>query len=143
MFNFLKKKKTKHLVIKCDTDNITINNKEISFPTNYQNLATVLGKPSRQITKSNTYTFWDKYGIFCGYADENNILSINIYQNKLDTSEYNTKNQFKGKLFLNDEEITHNDFTKIGLGKLAILRLGSENENRFGFSLGVNRDFNN
>ena len=32
-------------------------------------------------------------------------------------------------------------FGKIGLGKVAIHRLGSENETRFGFSIGINKDY--
>ncbi len=143
MFSFFKRKKVQELVIKCDTDAIFINDNEVSFPTSYTQLIDVFGKPSRFLNKSNNYAIWDLQGIFCGFTDENNILSINIYQSKKDKSEYNTKKQFTGKLFLNDEEITHSEFGKIGLGKVAIHRLGSENENRFGFSLGVNRDFKN
>ena len=141
MFNFLRKKKVKGLVIKCDTDVIVVNEQPITFPTDYTTLITVLGKPDRELQKSNNYMFWDKYGVFCGYTDKNAILSINVYQNKLDKSEYNTKNQFNGKLFLNDEEITNNEFGKVSLGKIAIHRLGSENEIRFGFSLGVNKNY--
>ncbi|CAM1349342.1 DUF7738 domain-containing protein [Tenacibaculum crassostreae] len=141
MFNFLKKKKVKNLVIECDTDMVSINKKSLTFPTDYDTLITILGKPSREITRSNNYMIWDAHGVFCGYTDGDNILSINIYQNKKDKSEYNTKKQFNGKLFLNNEEITNNEFGKIPLGKIAIHRLGSENEIRFGFSLGVNRDY--
>lgn len=138
MFNFFKKKKVKNLIIKCDTDFIFIDKKPISFPTKYDTLINALGKPDRELTKSNNYIFWDNYGVFCGYTDKNNILSINVYQNKKDKSEYNTKKQFTGQLFLNDEEITNNEFGKIALGKIAIQRLGSESEIRFGFSVGVN-----
>ncbi|TYP96463.1 hypothetical protein C7447_10729 [Tenacibaculum adriaticum] len=141
MFNLFKKKKISDLIIKCDTDFITINEKEITFPTNYNTLIEVLGTPSREINKTNNYLMWDNHGVFCGYTDKDNILSINIYQNKQDRSEYNTKRQFKGELFLNDENITNNEFGKIALGKLAIHRLGSESEIRFGFSIGVNRDY--
>ncbi|CAM1350530.1 hypothetical protein [Tenacibaculum ascidiaceicola] len=141
MFNFLKKKKVKSLTIVCDTDVIHINSKALTFPTNYDALVEVLGKPSRELKKSNDYIIWDTHGIFCGYTERDNILSINIYQNKKDRSEYNTKKQFKGKLFLNNEEITNNEFGKIPLGKVAIHRLGRESDTRFGFSLGVNRDY--
>lgn len=129
------------MVIECDTDVVSINKKTLTFPTDYDTLITVLGKPSREITKSNNYMIWDSHGVFCEYTDSDNILSINIYQNKEDKREYNTKKQFKGKLFLNSEEITNNKFRKIPLGKIAIHRLGSEHEIRFGFSLGVNRDY--
>ena len=138
MFNFLKKKKVNHIIIKCGTDYITINDLPISFPTNYNTLVDILGEPSRQIKKSNTYIFWDHFGIFCGHNNSNKILSINVYQNKKDKTEYNTKKQFTGSLFLNDEEITNSEFGKMALGKFVIHRLGSENETRFGFSLGAN-----
>lgn len=141
MLNFFKKKKIKHLTIKCGTDYITVNDQIISFPTNYNTLSTVFGKPSREIQKSNHYIIWDDYGIFCGTNDLNNILSINFYQNKKDKTEYNTKKQFKGDLFLNDEKITNSEFGKIALGKVVIHRLGSESETRFGFSLGANMDY--
>lgn len=141
MFNFLKKKKVKHLTIKCGTDYITINDQPISFPTDYNTLIDLLGEPSREIKKSNNYILWDDFGIFCGYNNLNKILSINLYQNKKDKTEYNTKKQFTGSLFLNDEEITHTEFGKIALGKVVIHRLGSENETRFGFSLGVNLEY--
>lgn len=143
MFDFLKKKKVKQLTIKCFTDYITINEQPISFPTDYDTLTNVLGKPSREIKKSNIYLMWDDYGIFYGSKDLNNVLSINIYQNKKDTSEYNTKQQFKGNLFLDDEDITNNEFVKISLGKNVIHRLGSESETRFGFSIGANPDYKN
>ncbi len=143
MFNFLRKKKVIDLVIKCDTDVIIINDKSITFPSDYDTLINVLGKPDRELEKTNHYMIWDKHGVFCGYTDRGNILSINVYQNKQDKSEYNTKKQFKGKLLLNDEEITNNEFGKIPLGKIAIHRLGSENEIRFGFSLGINRVYKN
>ncbi|WP_428742385.1 hypothetical protein [Tenacibaculum sp.] len=141
MLSFFKKKKVKDLVITCDTDVIHIDDKPLTFPTSYDALTQILGSPSRELEKSNNYIIWDQYGIFCGYTDSDNILSINIYQNKKDKSEYNTKQQFKGKLFLNEDEITNNEFGKIPLGKVAIHRLGSENEIRFGFSIGVNRDY--
>jgi len=141
MFSFFKKKKVKHLSIKCATDSITINDQTISFPTDYETLISVLGKPSREIKKSNTYFLWDDYGIFYGSNNLNKVLSINIYQNKKDKSEYNTKKQFKGSLFLNDEEITNSEFVKIPLGKVVIHRLGSENETRFGFSIGANLNY--
>lgn len=141
MFNFFRKKKVKNLVIKCNTDVIAIDEKPITFPTNYETLITILGKPDRELKKTNNYIFWDNHGVFCGYTNEDNILSINVYQHKKDKSEYNTRNQFKGKLLLNDEEITNNEFGKIPLGKVVIHRLGSENEIRFGFSLGVNNAY--
>lgn len=138
MFKFFKKKKITPLVIKCDTNSITINEKELSFPATNGDLIDILGKPSRVIEKSSTYLIWDDQGVFCAYTDPNNIVSINIYQNKKDQSEYNTKNQFKGSLFLSDEEITHKEFSRISLDQVVIYRLGSESETRFGFSLGLN-----
>ena len=143
MFNFFKKKKVIDLVIKCNTDAIVINETQIDFPTSYNTLVSVLGKPDRELKMTNHYMIWDNYGVFCGCTDKENILSINIYQNKQDRSEYNTKKQFKGQLFLNDEEITNNEFSKVSLGKIAIHRLGSENEIRFGFSLGINKFYKN
>ena len=141
MFNFFKKKKITPLVIKCNTESITINDKEISFPTTYDKLIEVLGEPSREIKKTNTYVLWDDHGIFYGSNNLNKVLSINIYQNKKDRTEYNTKHQFKGSLFLEGEEITHNEFVKIPIGKAVIHRLGSESESRFGFSIGANIEY--
>jgi len=141
MFKFFKKKKAKPIVIKCSTNEVTINDKSISFPTDYSTLTQILGKPSREIKKSNIYLMWDDYGIFYGSNDLNNVLSIKFFQNKKDTSEYNTKKQFSGSLFLDDEDITNSEFGTIPLGKIVIHRLGSENETRFGFSIGANLDY--
>ncbi len=141
MFNFFKKKKVKPLIIKCSSDSIIINDLPISFPTNYNTLVEILGEPSRKIEKSNIYLLWDDYGVFYGSNNLDKVLSINIYQNKKDKSEYNTKKQFNGSLFLNDEEITNSEFVKIPLGKFVIHRLGSENETRFGFSIGTNVEY--
>lgn len=141
MFNFFKKKKVNHLTVKCSTEGITINDKAISFPTDYNTLIDILGEPSRKIEKTNTYVLWDDYGVFYGSNNLNKVLSIKFFQNKKDTTEYNTKNQFKGSLFLDDEEITHNEFVKIPLGKMVIHRLGSESESRFGFSIGANLEY--
>lgn len=137
MFNFFKKKR-KNFIINCKTDEITINDVNLTFPTNYQTLVTVFGEPTRELEKSKNYMIWDKDGILCSYTNPKEILSIDFYQNNPTKSEYNTKKQFKGTLFLNYESITNNEFSKIALGSLAIHRLGSENEIRFGFSLGVN-----
>ena len=141
MFQFFKKKKIPQPIIKCNTDIITIDDKIISFPTNYSTLIDILGTPTRELTKSNNYMIWDTKGVLCSYTDKDAILSINIYQNKQDKTEYNTKNQFLGKLFLEDEEITHNEFGKISLGNVAIHRLGSENSIREGFSIGINKNY--
>jgi len=141
MFSFFKKKKVNHLTVKCSTEGITINDKPISFPTDYNTLIDILGEPSRKIEKTNTYVLWDDYGVFYGSNNLNKVLSIKFLQNKEDNTEYNTKNQFKGSLFLDDENITHNEFVKIPLGKMVIHRLGSETETRFGFSIGANLDF--
>jgi hypothetical protein len=142
MFKFFRKKKVIDLIIKCDTDHVSINEKPITFPTNYNSLISILGNPDRELEKTNRYMIWDNYGVFCGYTDKDKILSINVYQNKKDKSQYNTKKQFKGKLLLNEEEITNSEFSKIPLGKIAIHRLGSESEIRFGFSLGINKVYN-
>lgn len=141
MFKFFRRKKVKDVTIVCDTDVVYVNDTPLTFPTSYDKLIEVLGTPTRELIKSNYYMIWDKQGLFCGYTDKNEILAINVYQNKKDRSEYNTKKQFKGKLILNDQEITNNEFGKISLGKLAIHRLGSESDIRFGFSIGVNRDY--
>ena len=93
MFDFLKKKKVKKLTIKCNSESIIINDQPISFPTDYSTLTKVLGKPTREIKKSNIYLFWDDYGVFYGSNNLDKVLSINFYQNKKDKSEYNTKNQ--------------------------------------------------
>lgn len=140
MFNFFKKDK-KHLIIGCHTDKVIIDAKQLTFPTDFNTLKEIFGKPSRKLEKSKNYVFWDSLGIFCAYTSPKEILSISIYQNKKDRSEYNTKRQFNGGLFLNDENITHKEFDKISLGEIAIIRLGSESESRYGFTIGANKDY--
>lgn len=137
MFNFFKKKR-KTFVINCKTDDIIINDISITFPTNYDMLVTVFGKPTRELQKSKNYMIWDNDGILCSYTNPNEILSISFNQSNKTKSEYNTAEQFKGSLLLNSESITNSEFGKIALGKLAIHRLGSEKDIRYGFSLGVN-----
>ncbi len=141
MFNFLKKKKIQNFTVNCKTDSIYINDTNINFPTTYQTLLSILKEPTRQITTSKNYCIWDDFGISCSFENKENILSINFYQNKDKVSEYVAKKQFTGDLFLEDENITYSEFGKIGLGKIAIHRLGSEHETRFGFSIGVNNDY--
>ena len=141
MFNLFKKKKEKQIIISCDTDRIKVNDLELTFPTSRYQLMKIFGTPTRELSKSNNYMLWDGIGVFCGYSDKDHILSINVYQNKEDETEYNTKKQFKGKLILGEDEITNSEFVKIALGDVAIHRLGSENEIRYGFSLGSNKDF--
>lgn len=141
MLSFFRKKKKTKITIICNTDHVIVNDKKLTFPTNYKELIKVLGTPSREIEKSKQYVFWDSVGIFCGYTDKNEILSIHIHQIKKDKSEYNTKEQFIGNLLLNNQNITNNEFSKIPLGAIAIHRLGSENEIRYGFSIGVNNSY--
>lgn len=140
MFQFFTKKK-KYIIINCITDEVLIDGRKLMFPTNYNTLIETFGKPSRELQKSKNYMFWDALGIFCAYNDADEILSVNFYQNNKMKSEYNTKQQFTGGLFFNSKNITNKEFGKISLGNVAIHRLGSESEVRFGFSLGVNNDF--
>lgn len=138
MFSFFKKKEAPKITISCKTDEVTINDKKVDFPSNYKKLIEVLGEPTREIEKNKYYIFWDSIGVFCGFTDKNNILSISVHQIKKSKSEYDTKEQFIGKLFLNDEDITNNEFSKISLGSIVIHRLGGEKEIRYGFSISTN-----
>ena len=139
MFKFFTKKK--YIIINCATDQVLIDGRHLMFPTNYNTLIETFGKPSRELQNSKNYMFWDSLGIFCAYNKADEILSINFYQNNRIKSEYNTKQQFSGGLFFNSKNITNNEFSKISLGKVAIHRLGSESETRFGFSLGINNNY--
>ncbi len=140
MFNFFKKKKQKEIIIICKTNEVFINDVPLNFPTTIEQLITIFGEPSRRIDSSDQYIIWDNFGISCSLKGYNEILSISAYQSN-NVSEYVSKKPFTGKLFLEEEEITFTEFSKIGLSKVAILRLGSESENRFGFSIGVNNDY--
>ncbi len=140
MFQFFTKKK-KYIIINCVSDEIVIDGHQVHFPTSYRTLISTFGKPSREIEKGKNYVFWDALGIFCAYTNAEEILSVNFYQNNKTKSEYNTKKQFTGGLFFNTKNITNKEFGKISLGSVAIHRLGSESETRYGFSLGVNNEF--
>lgn len=142
MFSFFKKKKTPQITIICKTDKVLINNQPLTFPTKYEKLIKILGEPSREIKKSKHYVFWDTIGVFCGYTDRNEIVSIHFIQIKKGKNNYTPKELFKGDLLLNNEAITNNEFSKISLGNIAVHRLGSENEIRYGFSIGVNNILN-
>ncbi|SNR15189.1 DUF7738 domain-containing protein [Tenacibaculum jejuense] len=140
MFTIFKKKKQKYFIINCNTDSILVNGTPLTFPTDFENLVEIFGKPSRTINSSSEYVIWDDYGVSSSLKDDNKIVSINVYQN-INASEYVPKKPYTGTLFFEEEDITFNEFSKIGLGKIAIHRLGSENETRFGFSLGINNDY--
>ncbi len=142
MFSIFKKKKQKYFIINCNTDSVLINGTALSFPTNLNKLVEVLGEPSRRISTTKEYIIWDDYGFACSLRDrdENEILAINVYQTN-NVSEYVPKKPYTGTLFFEDDDITFNEFSKIGLGSIAILRLGSEHETRFGFSIGINNDY--
>lgn len=140
MFSIFKKKKQKYFIINCKTDNILINGVPLLFPTNYENLVAVFGEPTRTINSSKKHIIWDDYGISCSLKSDTEILAINVYQ-KNNLSEYVPKKPYTGTLFFDEEDITFDEFSKIGLGKIAIHRLGSEKETRFGFSLGINNDY--
>ncbi len=140
MLKFLKKKKKKEFIIVCKTNEIFINDINLNFPTTIEQLITIFGEPTRRIHNSSQYVIWDNFGISCSLKNDNEILSISVYQSN-NVSEYVAKKPFTGKLFLEEEEITFGEFSKIGLNKIAIHRLGSESENRFGFSIGVNNDY--
>ncbi|MFY7671682.1 hypothetical protein ACOSP6_11410 [Tenacibaculum sp. MEBiC06402] len=141
MFKFFKKKKQKEFTIRCSTDHLKINEDTLNFPCVYDNLFSVLGEPSRKINSSNEYLIWDEYGFLCSVNENGEILSLSVYQANNNVSEYVPKNGFNGKLFFEEDDITFKEFSKIGLGKIAIHRLGSESETRFGFSIGINNDY--
>ncbi|WP_299680876.1 hypothetical protein [uncultured Tenacibaculum sp.] len=140
MFTIFKKKKQKYFIINCNTDSILVNGTPLTFPTEFENLVEIFGEPSRTIDSSSKYVIWDDFGVSSSLKDDDKIVSINVYQN-INTSEYVPKKPYNGTLFFEEEDITFNEFSKIGLGKIAIHRLGSENETRFGFSLGINNDY--
>ncbi|CAM1345207.1 DUF7738 domain-containing protein [Tenacibaculum amylolyticum] len=140
MLNLFKKKKQKEFIIHCNTDSLLINDTMLDFPTNHVRLTAIFGEPTRRIASTNEYLIWDDYGFSCTIQGDNTILSVNVYQSN-NVSEYVAKKPFTGKLYLEDKDITYNEFGKIGLGKVAIHRLGSENETRFGFSIGINKDY--
>ena len=140
MFKFFTKKK-KYTIINCNTDEVSIDGRPLIFPTNYNTLIETFGKPNRELQESKNYMFWDALGISCAYNNADEILSLNFYQNNKIKNEYNTKKQFTGGLFFNSKNITNKEFGKISLGKVAIHRLGSESETRFGFSIGVNNNY--
>ncbi|WP_233898709.1 DUF7738 domain-containing protein [Tenacibaculum piscium] len=143
LLDFFKKKKAEKIIIRCDIDFITINETLLVFPTNYTTLVHILGKPDREIKKTNYYMFWDVHGIYCSYTNSQYILSINAYQytnnNIKNNSIYATKKLFSGELYLNEERITYSEFGKISLGKVAIHRLGKETDFRLGFNVGINK----
>ncbi|TCI90034.1 DUF7738 domain-containing protein [Tenacibaculum sp. M341] len=140
MLKFLKKKKTKEINIVCKTNEVIINDIKINFPTTTEELIAVFEEPSRKIEGTNQYLIWDDLGISCTIKGDNEILSINVYQSN-NISEYVAQKPFAGKLYLEEDEITFSDFSKIGLNTVAIHRLGSESENRFGFSVGINNEY--
>ena len=140
MFKFFTKKK-KYIIINCISDEVLIDGRKLMFPANYNTLIETFGKPSRELQKSKNYMFWDALGIICAYNNADKILSVNFYQKNKIKSEYNTKQQFTGGLFFNSKNITNKEFGKISLGKVAIHRLSSESETRFGFSLGINNNY--
>lgn len=142
MFKLFKKKKLKDFTIICKTNSIMVNDVELSFPTTYNTLVEIFGDPSRKIDGSNEYIIWDDYGFSCSVNDSQAILAVNVYQSN-NVSTYVAKKPFKGKLYFDDKDITYTEFGKIGLGKVAIHRLGSEHETRFGFSIGINNDYKN
>lgn len=141
MLKFFKKKKQKEFTINCATDYLKINEYLLDFPCKDSDLLAVFGEPTRKISSSNEYLIWDEYGFLCSVNDNNQIVSLRVYQGTNNPSEYVPQKSFSGKLFLEEDDITFNEFSKIGLGKIAIHRLGSENETRFGFSIGVNNNY--
>lgn len=141
MFSLFKKKiNSKSIILDCKSNHLSIKDSNIVFPTNIDTLKSFFGKPSRKIQKETTYTFWDRLGVYVSYTNPDEILSINFFQNKKDRSEYNTKKQFRGKLMVNDSNVSYSEFKKISLGDIVIYGLGGY-EDRFGFSIGANFDY--
>lgn len=141
MLKFFKKKKQKEFTIKCATNYVKINEHLLDLPCTNEDLLTIFGEPTRKINSSNEYLIWDEFGFLCSVNGNGKILSISVYQGTNNPSEYIPQKSFSGKLFFENDDITFNEFSKIGLGKIAIHRLGSENETRFGFSISVNNDY--
>lgn len=143
MLNFFKKKKPKEFNIQCATNYLKINEHIVNFPCNKKDVINILGEPTRKIYSGNEYMIWDKFGFLCSVNENNEILSLSVYQENSNPSEYVPQTNFYGKLFLEEKDITFKEFCKIGLGKIAIHRLGSEKETRYGFSIGINHNFKN
>ncbi|CAL2094895.1 hypothetical protein [Tenacibaculum sp. 190524A05c] len=141
MLKFFKKKKQKEFNIHCSTDFLKVNDHLLNFPCIYSDLLTIFGEPTRKIDSSNEYLIWDDFGFSCSINENDQILSLSVYQGNNNPSEYVPQKSFNGKLFFEEDDITYNEFSKIGLGKIAIHRLGSESETRFGFSIGINNDY--
>ena len=81
-----RRKRIETITIQCDLNEIRINNANISFPTNYAVLKSILGEASRiepiSQTKNNVY-LWDNLGIYSSTADPEKMLMLLLLSAKV------------------------------------------------------------
>ncbi len=88
---------------------LTVNGKVMKLPLNVKDFESILGKPSRKLTLSNTIYVWDDIGVFCygrGASSEITQLSIalNDYESEI-PFEFWPRKAFSGSLSIDGAEV--------------------------------------
>lgn len=138
-----RKKKKENTVIECDSKAIKINSTRIEFPTNYNVLEKILGKPNRIETVRNSKNkvyLWDDLGIYCSTATPDNMLMILLVEDNRYGLGHQPLNNFKGTVIIDGEPIS-DSIQNVSEDRPYMIRSIIKDDNQVAIALGWNPDF--
>ncbi len=104
-----RKKKQDKVVIRCEPEDIRLNDTAISFPTNYSFLKSILGPASRiepiKQTKNKVY-LWDDLGIYCSTADAEKMLMLLLVEDNRYGLGHQPLKNFTGEVLVDGKPMT-------------------------------------
>ncbi|MDX1327868.1 MAG: hypothetical protein R3299_09180 [Arenibacter sp.] len=138
-----RKKKKETIVIECDSETIRIQGARIQFPTNYDALEAIIGKPNRveSVRNSKNKVFlWDDLGIYCSTATPENMLMILLVEDNRYGLGHQPLNNFQGTVIIDGEPIK-DSIQNVSGDRPYIIRSIIKDQNQVAIALGWNPDF--
>jgi len=129
-----------NIIIECNAQNYTINGTKITFPCHINNIEEILGEPSRMKYDLLWRVVWDDLGIYFDYASSESIQGITLLKSNNHQLEFFPKCFFKGKVFVNKEEVQNQNFINFKLEKNEVIQLIYEGE-QIPYAIGLERNF--
>lgn len=102
------RKEKKHLNIKCEAEDILINDISISFPTNYDILKNILGEANRieSVKQANNDVYlWDTLGVYCSTNNPEKMLMLLLVEDNRYGLGHQPKNNFKGEVIIDGQPL--------------------------------------
>ena len=135
-----RKKKAATISIECNLQEIRVNNRRISFPTNYNILKDLFGEASRiepiNQTKSKVY-LWDDLGIYCSSPDSEKMLMLLLVEDNRYGLGHQPKNNFTGSILI-DGKSMDTAINDVGIDRPYMIRSIIKEKKQVAIAIGWN-----